>query len=475
MFKVLLLSASLFLSAQPLFGFTLEGVSWTLNRTVQMQLSLGPPRRLSDGFDSFNQSAADALNIWNTHLAHMRFQPVRPSPVTPSGDDVENSVFFSNTVFGDSFGSGTLAVTLISDRQGTLLQTDTLFNNVYQWDSYSGPLRADGVLDLHRVALHEFGHTLGLDHPDEAGQSVAAIMNSRISDRSTLSSDDIAGVESLYSRGPNELNAIAAPVLENLSTRGLVSTGDKVLIGGFIVQGPGSATVILRAIGFSLSSLGVGNGLHDSVLTVYDSAQRQIARNDDWITSPSAETIASYHLDPPNSIESAVLLTLKPGAYTATIASYDDPNQPAQDGIALFELYDLHTTNGRAGNISTRGQVLGGNNVLIGGFIIGGPGAKPIVVRALGPSLGAALASQVLADPKLELRDGNGNLLQANDNWQNGPDATAIAAEGFGPTDPRESALQATLAPGSYTAVVSGVRNATGIGLVEIYDMSARP
>ncbi len=474
MFKVLLLSALTFLGAEPLFGFALEGQSWTLDRTVDMQLSLGRPRTLIDGFTSFNRSAADVIAIWNTHLAHLTLRPVIGSPVVPASNDYEMSAFFANTIFGDTFGQDTLAVTLISDRAGTTSETDTAFNSAFQWNSYNGPLRP-GVQDFHRIALHEFGHTLGLDHPDEAGQTVAAIMNSQVSDTYRLQTDDIAGVESLYGNGPAEQSAVDAPVLVNISTRAMAGTGDNVLIGGFIVQGSGPATVILRAIGFSLSAQGIGGALPDPTIKVYDSNQRQIAESDDWISSANAETIASYHLDPPNSLESAVLLTLQPGNYTAIIEGYSDASQPATTGIGLFELYDLHTTTGRAGNISTRGQVLDRESVLIGGFIIGGSVSKPVVVRALGPSLGDLGVANALSDPSLELHDANGTLLQSNDNWAAGRDAQAIANEGFAPTRGKEAALQATLNPGNYTAIVSGVNGATGIGLVEIYDMSDVP
>lgn len=474
MFKLLFLCLLTCHGVQPLFGFALEGQSWTPDRTVAIQLSLAGSQTLIDGFTSFNKSAADALETWNTHLAHLTLLPMLDSPVTPAADDYEISAFFSNTIFGDTFGTGTLAVTLISDRNGTTSETDTIFNNALQWNSYDGALRP-GIQDLHRVALHEFGHTLGLDHPDQHGQTVSAIMNSQVSNTYKLQADDIAGVESLYGDGPVAKTAVDAPVLANISTRALVGTGDNVLIGGFIVQGPLPATVILRAIGFSLSAQGLDGALPDPKMTVYDSNQKQIAQNDDWISDANAKTIASYALDPPNSIESALMLTLQPGAYTAVIEGYSDATQAARPGIGLFELYDLHTTGGRAGNISTRGQVLDGDSVLIGGFIVGGADAKPVVVRALGPSLGDSGVVNALSDPMLELHDGNGDLLQSNDNWGQGADADAIAAEGFAPAKAKESALQATLNPGSYTAIVSGVNGATGIALVEIYDLSEAP
>ncbi len=462
-------------AAHPLSAYVLEGQSWTRDRTVQMQLSLGGPKTLMDGFTSFNASAQDALNTWNQYLPHMQFSTVLASPVQPMSGDDENSALFSTTVYGDAFGKGELAVTLLSYRGTVMEESDTIFNSSFVWDSYRGPL-LNGVMDFHRVALHEFGHNLGLDHPDQHGQSVVAIMNSHISDIDSLQPDDIMGAEAIYNSGPPYQTSVAAPVLANISTRSLVGTGEDVLIGGFIVQGSAPATVILRAIGFSLDASGFDNALSDPTITVYDSNSREVATNDDWaFAGTPAETIASYHLDPPNSRESALYLTLNPGAYTAVVQGFSDSQQQEQDGVGLFELYDLHLTGGRAGNISTRGQVLTADGILIGGFIVGGDENKTVIARALGPSLGSSGVSNSLADPLLELHDGNGTLLQSNDNWQDGPNAGAISSAGLAPSNAKESALLATLPPGNYTALVSGVGGTTGIGLVEIYDTSPAP
>jgi len=247
------------------------------------------------------------------------------------------------------------------------------------------------------------------------------------------------------------------------------------MIGGFVVQGSQPATLILRAIGFSLSAGGIAGALADPIITVYDSNQNQIATNDDWFTSADAVTIASFHLDAPNSRESALYLTLQPGAYTAVVQSFTDAQSPPTTGVGLFELYDLSTSSGRAGNISTRGQVLGGDNVLIGGMIVGGTETKTVIVRAIGPSLGGSGIANPLSNPMLELFDGNGTIVQSNDDWQQGPDAQTITEAGLAPIDSKESALYATLNPGAYTAIVEGVDGATGVGLVEVYDTSPVP
>ena len=449
-------------------------MEWNKNRTVLMHLSITEGGAFTDGSASFNAIAEDALNIWNQNLVHMKFAVNRGSIVPPSDVDANTSVTMSSTVYGEAFGDRVLAVTLVTPRDAHLIEADVIFNSVENWDSYRGSMPG-GPVDFRRVALHEFGHVIGLDHPDQASpkQTVSAIMNSTISNAiDNLQLDDITGAHTIYDSGPAFQSSIPAPNLVNLSTRAFVGTGSNVVIGGFIVQGSQPMTVILRGIGNSLLAFGINNALEDPVIELRRSSDNSlIATSDDFIDDSAASTIASYHLDPSNSRESAIITTLSAGNYTVLLRAFDS----ADTGIGLIELYDLHTTGGRAGNISTRGPVLGGNQVLIGGFIVGGSQTKDIVARAIGPSLAGAGVSGSLSDPKLELRNSSGSLLASNDDWQTDPAAAQIQAVGLAPTNPKESAVRMSLQPGSYTVVVQGANNATGVALVEVYDLSPSP
>src|SRR5215211_550279 len=259
------------------------------------------------------------------------------------------------------------------------------------------------------------------------------------------------------------------PRVLNLSTRGLVSNGDNVLINGFIITGTDPKTVILRGLGPSLGGSGVSGALPDPVLSLYDSSGTLIATNDDWQTDIGSAFIEQYGLAPGNPADSATLQTnLAPGAYTMVITGKN-----ITQGISLAEVYELYGPglNSKLGNVSGRSFVGTGDNVLIGGFIIGDVGSGTVIVRALGPSLGSFGVSQPLSDPILTIYDSNGAAIAANDNWQNDNNAMDVQRNGLAPANALDSAIVLHLPPGAYTAVVRGSNGTTGNALAEVYHL----
>jgi hypothetical protein len=251
--------------------------------------------------------------------------------------------------------------------------------------------------------------------------------------------------------------------LVNVSTRVSVYNDDKVMIGGFIVSGDGDKTVVLRAIAPSLINAGVKGALVDPLLELYDSGGTLIAQNDDWSSLPPESVPSGFA--PTDPKESLITATLAPGAYTAVLRGVDGTT-----GVALCELYDLAPDSSSVRNISTRGLVGTKDDVLIGGFIIGGEDSTQVMVRAIGPSLTAFGVTGALADPILELHTSDGSLIYENDGWR-ADQEQQILASGLAPTDDREAAIIATLSPGNYTAIIRGGKNDTGVALVEVYNL----
>ena len=257
---------------------------------------------------------------------------------------------------------------------------------------------------------------------------------------------------------------VAAPtVFGNISTRLSVGTGDNVLIGGFIVSGTGPKSVIVRGLGPSLTPFGVPDALMDPILELHDGTGVILATNDNWRDTQETEIMASG-LAPANDAESAIAMSLDPGLYTAILAGVNQST-----GVALVEIYDRDAASGsKLGNISTRGLVQTDDNVMIGGLIVLGSNPQKVIVRAIGPSLPLGGS---LADPTLDLFDGNGTLVMSDDNWRDNQEAE-ISATGLAPTNDAESAIVQTLQAGAgYTAIVRGKNNTTGIALVEVYDL----
>jgi len=259
---------------------------------------------------------------------------------------------------------------------------------------------------------------------------------------------------------------VVAEKLANISTRVSAGTGDNRLIGGFIISGTTSKKVIVRAMGPSLGAYGVNSALADPMLELHDATGAVIAMNNNWADTQRTEIEASG-IPPPNDLESAIVRTLPPGAYTAIV---DGKN--GGTGTALVEVYDLSpTSNSTLGNISTRGAVGPQSDVMIGGFIISGTtGTTRVLVRTVAPSLISAGVTDAMPDPTLELRDVNGTLIASNDNWREGPELE-IQDSKLAPSNDFESAIITTLPSGAYTAVIHERTGQSGIGLFEVYNL----
>jgi hypothetical protein len=261
--------------------------------------------------------------------------------------------------------------------------------------------------------------------------------------------------------GAYEFGGTIPVTLANISTRLFVQTGDNVLIGGFIITGTQNKKVILRAIGPSLSLPGK---LADPTLELYQ-GNTLLEMNDNWMDSPNKQAIIDSTIPPNDPKESAIVRSVAPGAYTAIVRGAGGGT-----GIGVVEAYDLdRTVDSKLANISTRGAVQTGDNVLFAGFIVLGPDSQKVIIRALGPSVPVPGA---LADPTLELHDSNGAILESNDNWVDSPNKQAIIDSTIPPPNNLESAIVRTLTPANYTAIVRGAGGTTGIAVVEVYALN---
>jgi hypothetical protein len=272
------------------------------------------------------------------------------------------------------------------------------------------------------------------------------------------SGNPLATAELYETNGP-------ATALRNISTRLAVETGENVLIGGFIITGTAPKKVIIRAIGPSLGAKGVAGALADPMLELHK-PDGSIVFNDNWRESEAA--VQTSTIPPERDEESAIVETLPPGAYTAIVKG-----KGGTTGVGLVEVYDLDAAvPSRLENISTRGRVQTGENVMIGGFILGGsPNVTLVAARALGPSLGEAGVTDALVDPTLDLRDANGERIIFNDNWQDDPQsAVELSATGLAPQRAAEAAIYTILPAGNFTAIVAD-KASGGIGLLELYNI----
>lgn len=429
------LSAS---AATPAHAYSTYGRAWPAG-DITMHLQLGPPPGvLSDGSTSWASVAEGALLEWNTQLGRSRFVAVPDSPAPKAQGNRINNVSFGPDVYGDSFGSGVLAVTVSYRNARDTTESDIVFNSARTWDSYRGALRRN-VMDFRRVALHEFGHVLGLDHPDEAtpAQSVDAVMNSRVSNTEYLTLDDITGIQSLY---PSVAAANGAPVI--------------------IAQPSGTTVGVTGSYTMNVAATGAGPLAYAWRFRAAGSSTSEAFR---LATGPSY-TIGS--VQPADA-----------GTYSVTVSNASGTVTSSTATVTVLPLGTTpHTT---LANISTRGIVGSDAGVLIAGLVIRGDSSKQVVVRAVGPGLSGFGVEGALADPQLKILDAGGRIVAENDNWENAGDPADIAAS-FArlgafqfQRGSRDSVVVASLAPGSYTAQVTGAGGATGVALIEAYDDDA--
>jgi hypothetical protein len=323
-------------------------------------------------------------------------------------------------------------------------------------------------IDVFNVANSQLARTITL--PDRAlPADDFSVTQSMAVDRTNsyffaASTNSLGGAVYVYSLAPPARPTAPAKSLLNISTRLRTLAGDNALIGGFILNGTEPKNIVLRAMG---PSLPVSGKLADPVLQLFDSKGALIAENDNW-NAHRADVLAT-NIPPADEHEAVIAASLQPGSYTAVVRGVNGAT-----GVALVEAYDLSpTSNSKLANISTRGEVEAGDNVMIGGFILGGDQTTTVVVRAMGPSLTNFGVGGALNDPMLEVYDSNGVLLALDDDWRMYQEQPLIQA-GLAPSDDRESAMLLLLQPGAYTAIVRGKNDSVGVGLVEVYNLDAQ-
>lgn len=368
---------------------------------------------------------------------------------------------------------GALVATCIPNN-GLWLETAPDFNLVHKFDGIDHGVVFDAVRDIVYGASSVTDEIIGY-----STTNFAEVFRAKIGE--DISPGRTAGVDSLVASPDGRFLAATTKSgvrliptvstgtanLNNISTRGIVQTGNNVLIGGFIIVGPDAKHVVIRGMGPSLVHSSISNALQDPVIDLYDGKTNTLIHtNDNW--RDDFHNDLSPTLQPDDARESAFQTTLQPGSYTVVLRGKDGGT-----GVGLFEVYDLDAFGrSRLANISTRGLVQTGNDVLIAGVSVsGGDYISEVVVRSLGPSLASYGIANALANPILELHDRNGSVLYSNDDWKDSQQA-AIEASGLAPTDNLESAIRVTVAGGSFTAIVRGANDQTGVAVVEVYDLN---
>lgn len=453
--------ASIFiLGSRPSLAFNPYGFTWS-SGDIPIRVNLDGltapnlPPALFDGSTSWNQVARDAMAAWNLHLLRSQLVEVNPTEeITPADRNGQSDVIFASSVFGDAFGETTLGITLLEPdpaNPARIIEADIVINNSRDWNSYRGARRSQ--LDLRRVMIHELGHLLGLGHPDDARpeQIVESILNSSVSDTDRLTDDDTAGASALYG------TTLTTPVITDTPTSIAATVGDLVTID---VEIGGQATPVKTDSSVTISWYypdRLPQNFPDNYLFIEDRSQLNIG----------------------------LAQTYDAGTYSLIASNADGLAQTdvelSVDPVPLSPLTQL-------ANLSTRAFTGPGNRALTVGFVISGDQPHRVLLRAVGPTLGAAPynLNHTLSDPVLSLRksnpDGTTSAVAVNDNWHQ-PGTGSVAeirhvSEALGAFALNEgsgdAALLIELDPGVYTATVTGAGStgaeAEGLVNIEAYD-----
>ena len=420
-----------------------------------------------------------------------RVQVSRGFPLNAPNGYLDISGNQSDVTIGSLEGDGVVALGANDLTVGTN-NMNTVFSGTIYNDGHRGSLAkvGSGVLTLQTNSciadtvglILVSGSIINLDFTG-APDAIGSLVVDGVSQTPGIYGGPTSGAPHILSEFRGSGTVKVGSTLGNISTRAFVQTGAHLLIGGFIVQGTEQKRVIIRAIGPELTHYGVPNALANPILELHDATGALIASNYDWMTTVIGGIITGDQVvqievsgyAPTDVRESAMIVILPPGSYTAIVRGTDN-----MTGVALVEVYDLSPApDSILSNVSTRSSVQTGADVMIGGFIVQGTQPKRVIIRAIGPELTQYGVPDPLADPTLELHNATGALIASNDNWMTtilGGIITSdqvhdIMGSGHAPTDSRESAIIATLPPGSYTAIVRGVNATTGVGLVEVYDL----
>lgn len=440
--------AGLLATVAPATAFSTDG-AWptgTIVLTLQMTSAGNPPADPSGGFTdgsiNWNEAISPAVSVWNSHLVRCQLVANVNTSTDVGQNNGANNLFFSNDIYGEAFGSRTLAVT-VTDRRGIrglrYVEADVVFNTNWTWNSYRGNLNSNST-DIRRVALHEIGHILGLNHPDQdmPVQNVAAIMNSTVGNIESPTADDIAGTTALYG-SPTPVPTITRQPQNQSVTVGSTAAAMTVELNGTVP--PPTSEVLAYS----------------------------------WFFTPTGRAQEFLFTFPDGSIPLGAAQLEDAGSYYVVVETPD--GEVASSPATLTVSPTTTTPATRLANISTRGYAGTGEESLIVGFVVGGTVNRRVLIRAVGPTLGNAPfdVPDALHDPSLELHSSTA-VIATNDNWgDDNPSELSAAFTQTGafmlPADSLDAALIFDAPPGLYTAIAKPNAGGGRLALVEIYDL----